>query len=58
MLECLDWDVIFGSVMKTGFFFILMCDGCAFIDMFVVGSCDIGSAHIVFDKMSERKVFP
>lgn len=48
--------VIFGFVMKSGYFDSHVCVGCALIDMFVKGSSDMDSARKVFDKMRERNV--
>ncbi|CAI0546714.1 unnamed protein product [Linum tenue] len=49
-------EVIFGSVLKTGYLGSDVCVGCALIDMFVKGGKDLESAYQVFDKMPERNV--
>lgn len=46
--------VIFGFVLKTGYFDSDVCVGCALIDMFAKGSSDIDSARVVFEKMQEK----
>ncbi|KAL7229741.1 hypothetical protein ACSBR2_008281 [Camellia fascicularis] len=46
--------IIFGFVIKTGYFESDVCIGCALIDMFVKGCGDLGSAKKVFDIMPER----
>ncbi|KAK6936703.1 Pentatricopeptide repeat [Dillenia turbinata] len=46
--------IILGFVIKSGFFDTDVCVGCALIDMFVNGGCDLESAKKVFDKMPER----
>ncbi|KAI8032912.1 Pentatricopeptide repeat-containing protein [Camellia lanceoleosa] len=46
--------IIFGFVIKTGYFESDVCIGCALIDMFVKGCGDLGSAKKVFDIMRER----
>ncbi|KAK2977434.1 hypothetical protein RJ640_028595 [Escallonia rubra] len=46
--------VIFGFVMKTGYFESDLCVGCALIDLFAKGRGDLGSAKKVFDEMPER----
>ncbi|KAK2977455.1 hypothetical protein RJ640_028616 [Escallonia rubra] len=43
--------VIFGFVMKTGYFESDLCVGCALIDLFAKGRGDLGSAKKVFDEM-------
>ncbi|KAL5811413.1 hypothetical protein ACOSQ4_027981 [Xanthoceras sorbifolium] len=48
--------IIFGFLMKCGFFAGEVCVGCALIDMFVKGGGDLESAYKVFDKMTERNV--
>ncbi|XP_061351207.1 pentatricopeptide repeat-containing protein At3g49170, chloroplastic [Gastrolobium bilobum] len=48
--------VIFGFVLKTGYFDSDVCVGCSLIDMFVKGGNDIESARMVFEKMRERNV--
>ncbi|CAJ1978209.1 unnamed protein product [Sphenostylis stenocarpa] len=48
--------VIFGFVLKTGYFDSHVCVGCALIDMFVKGSGDIQSARLVFDKMRDKNL--
>ncbi|KAK9271679.1 hypothetical protein L1049_002042 [Liquidambar formosana] len=48
--------VIFGSVIKTGYFESDVCVGCALIDMFAKGGCDLDSAYKVFEQMPERNV--
>ncbi|XP_057457733.1 pentatricopeptide repeat-containing protein At3g49170, chloroplastic [Lotus japonicus] len=48
--------VVFGSVLKTGYFDSHVSVGCELIDMFVKGCGDIESAHRVFEKMQERNV--
>ncbi|KAL5999019.1 hypothetical protein ACLOJK_009969 [Asimina triloba] len=47
--------VIFGSVLKTGFFESDVCVGCALIDMFA-RSEDLQYARSVFERMIERNV--
>ncbi|XP_058206129.1 pentatricopeptide repeat-containing protein At3g49170, chloroplastic [Rhododendron vialii] len=47
-------DVIFGSVIKTGYFESDVCIGCALIEMFAKGSGDFDSAKKVFDRMPDR----
>ncbi|KDP23741.1 hypothetical protein JCGZ_23574 [Jatropha curcas] len=47
-------EIIFGSLLKSGYFDSHVCVGCALIDMFVRGSGDFVSAHKVFDNMAER----
>lgn len=49
-------EIIFGSVIKTGYLQSDVCVGCALIDMFAKGIVDLDSAYKVFDKMSERNV--
>ncbi|PIA49029.1 hypothetical protein AQUCO_01300111v1 [Aquilegia coerulea] len=57
---CCDVDnawvgrVIFGSVIKTGYFESNLCVGCELIDLFTKGMGDLISARKVFDKMPER----
>ncbi|XP_059629073.1 pentatricopeptide repeat-containing protein At3g49170, chloroplastic-like [Cornus florida] len=46
--------VIFGSVIKTGYFESDVCVGCALIDMFAKGCSDLNSAKKVFDKIPEK----
>ncbi|KAK7313966.1 hypothetical protein VNO77_39173 [Canavalia gladiata] len=48
--------VIFGFILKTGYFDSNVCVGCSLIDMFAKGGGDIKSAHMVFDKMQEKNV--
>ncbi|WCJ43736.1 Tetratricopeptide repeat (TPR)-like superfamily protein [Euphorbia peplus] len=48
--------VVFGSVIKSGYFDAHVCVGCALIDMFVKGSGDFEAAYKVFDKMSDKNV--
>ncbi|KAK2983682.1 hypothetical protein RJ640_023216 [Escallonia rubra] len=48
--------VLFGFVMKTGYFESELCVGCALIDMFAKGRGDLGSAKKVFDGMPERNL--
>ncbi|TKY68238.1 Pentatricopeptide repeat-containing protein [Spatholobus suberectus] len=48
--------VIFGFLLKTGYFDSDVCVGCALIDMFTKGGDDIESARMVFEKMQERNV--
>ncbi|KAI3696570.1 hypothetical protein L6452_28944 [Arctium lappa] len=47
-------EVIFGFVIKTGYFELDVCVGCALIDLFAKGFRDLVSAKKVFDKMPER----
>ncbi|OAY44342.1 pentatricopeptide repeat-containing protein At3g49170, chloroplastic [Manihot esculenta] len=49
-------EIIFGSLMKSGYFNSHVCVGCALIDMFVKGSGDFDSAYKVFDKMNEKNI--
>ncbi|KAF2321169.1 hypothetical protein GH714_034895 [Hevea brasiliensis] len=49
-------QIIFGSVIKSGYFDSHVCVGCALIDMFVMGSGDFNAAYKVFDKMTEKNV--
>ncbi|CAK9187737.1 unnamed protein product [Ilex paraguariensis] len=46
--------VIFGFVIKTGYFESDVCVGCALIDLFSKGFSDLNSAKKLFDKMPER----
>ncbi|KAM7463697.1 hypothetical protein LguiA_031818 [Lonicera macranthoides] len=46
--------VIFGFVIKTGYFESDLNVGCMLIDMFAKGGGDLVSAKMVFDKMPER----
>ncbi|KAL3630686.1 hypothetical protein CASFOL_023670 [Castilleja foliolosa] len=46
--------VIFGFLLKTGYFESDVCVGCALIDLFTKGFDDLVSARKVFDKMPER----
>ncbi|KAK9103867.1 hypothetical protein Sjap_021121 [Stephania japonica] len=48
--------VVFGFVIKTGYFMADVCVGCELIEMFVKGFGDLVSARKVFDEMSERNV--
>nr|XP_016465387.1 PREDICTED: pentatricopeptide repeat-containing protein At3g49170, chloroplastic-like [Nicotiana tabacum] len=48
--------VIFGFVVKTGYFESDICVGCALIDLFAKGFCDLRSAKQVFDRMPERNL--
>ncbi|KAI4300777.1 hypothetical protein L6164_034113 [Bauhinia variegata] len=48
--------IIFGIVMKTGYFDSDVCVGCTLIDMFAKGSYDMDSACKVFDKMAQKDV--
>lgn len=48
--------VIFGFVIKTGYFESDICVGCALIDLFTKGFSDLRSAKEVFDRMPERNV--
>ncbi|KAA8540022.1 hypothetical protein F0562_026714 [Nyssa sinensis] len=47
-------ELIFGFVIKTGYFESDVCVGCALIDMFAKGSCNLDSAKKVFAKMPEK----
>ncbi|KAJ9159573.1 hypothetical protein P3X46_025075, partial [Hevea brasiliensis] len=49
-------QIIFGSVIKSGYFDSHVCVGCALIDVFVMGSGDFNAAYKVFDKMTEKNV--
>ncbi|KAF7148937.1 hypothetical protein RHSIM_Rhsim03G0201700 [Rhododendron simsii] len=51
-------DVIFGSVIKTGYFESDVCIGCALIEMFAKGSGDFDSAKKVFDRMPDKNSVP
>lgn len=46
--------IIFGFVIKTGYFESDLCVGCALIDLFAKGLRDLKLAKNVFDKMTER----
>ncbi|KAG7955699.1 hypothetical protein I3843_11G085900 [Carya illinoinensis] len=46
--------MIFGFVIKSGYFESDVCVGCALIDMFVKGSGDVDLAYKVFEKMPEK----
>ncbi|KAL3838085.1 hypothetical protein ACJIZ3_022676 [Penstemon smallii] len=46
--------VVYGFLIKTGYFESDLCVGCALIDMFVKGFGDLKSARKVFDVMPER----
>ncbi|KAL0400615.1 UNVERIFIED_CONTAM: Pentatricopeptide repeat-containing protein, chloroplastic [Sesamum latifolium] len=46
--------VIFGFLMKTGYFESDVCVGCALIDLFVKGFGDLESAKKVFDEMPDK----
>lgn len=46
--------IIYGFLLKCGYFDSDVCVGCALIDMFVKGSGDLESAYKVFDKMTEK----
>lgn len=46
--------VIFGFLMKTGYFESDVCVGCALIDLFVKGFGDLESAKKLFDEMPEK----
>ncbi|GFS32177.1 tetratricopeptide repeat (TPR)-like superfamily protein [Actinidia rufa] len=46
--------VVFGFVIKTGYFESDVCVGCALVDLFAKGMGDLNSAHKVFDKMPEK----
>lgn len=46
--------VIFGFLIKTGYFESDVCVGCALIDLFAKGFGDLESAKKVFDAMPER----
>ncbi|CAN4108617.1 unnamed protein product [Withania somnifera] len=48
--------VVFGFVIKTGYFESDICVGCALIDLFAKGFSDLRSAKKVFDRMPERNV--
>nr|KYP35399.1 hypothetical protein KK1_043566 [Cajanus cajan] len=48
--------VIFGFVLKTGYFDSHVCVGCALIDMLIKGGADIESARMVFEKMQDKNV--
>ncbi|XAR52231.1 hypothetical protein NMG60_11020180 [Bertholletia excelsa] len=47
-------EIIFGFVVKTGFFESDVCVGCALMDLFARGTGDLGSAKKVFEKMPAR----
>ncbi|GKV25682.1 hypothetical protein SLEP1_g35081 [Rubroshorea leprosula] len=49
-------EVIFGLLIKSGYFDSDVNVGCALIDMLVKGSGDLESAYKVFDRMSVRNV--
>nr|GMD49649.1 pentatricopeptide repeat-containing protein At3g49170, chloroplastic [Ipomoea batatas] len=46
--------VVFGFVIKTGYFDSDVCVGCALVDLFTKGFGDLESAQKVFDKMPEK----
>ncbi|KAB1220578.1 hypothetical protein CJ030_MR3G015831 [Morella rubra] len=46
--------MIFGFVIKSGYFGADVCVGCALIDMLVKGSNDVDTAFKVFQKMPEK----
>lgn len=46
--------VIFGTVIKSGYFESDVCVGCALIDLFAKGFCDLNLAKKVFDKMPQK----
>jgi pentatricopeptide repeat protein len=46
--------MIFGFVIKSGYFESDLCVGCALIDMLVKGSGDVDLAYKVFEKMPEK----
>nr|POE99252.1 pentatricopeptide repeat-containing protein, chloroplastic [Quercus suber] len=46
--------MIFGFVIKTGYFESDVCVGCALIDMFMKGGCDVDLAYKVFEKMPKK----
>lgn len=48
--------VVFGFLLKTGYFDSHVSVGCGLIDMFVKGCGDVESARKVFDRMFERNV--
>ncbi|OVA01955.1 Pentatricopeptide repeat [Macleaya cordata] len=48
--------VIFGFVIKTGYFEADLCVGCALIDMYVKSEVDLVSARRVFDEMPVKNV--
>lgn len=48
--------VVFGFVLKTGYFDSHVSVGCALIEMFVKGGRDVESARKVFEEMRERNV--
>lgn len=48
--------IIFGFLLKCGYFDSDVCVGCGLIDMFVKGSRDLDSAYKVFNKMTQRNV--
>ncbi|XP_034679968.1 pentatricopeptide repeat-containing protein At3g49170, chloroplastic-like [Vitis riparia] len=49
-------EIIYGFVVKTGYFEADVCVGCELIDMFVKGSGDLGSGYKVFEKLPERNL--
>ncbi|KAJ6340608.1 hypothetical protein OIU77_008381 [Salix suchowensis] len=49
-------EIIFGFLLKTGYFESDLCVGCALIDMFAKGNDDLESAYKVFARMPERNV--
>ncbi|KAF9616372.1 hypothetical protein IFM89_029626 [Coptis chinensis] len=57
---CRDYDnawigrVVFGSVLKSGYFESNLCVGCELIELFTKGMGDLDSARKVFDRMPER----
>ncbi|XP_044468316.1 pentatricopeptide repeat-containing protein At3g49170, chloroplastic [Mangifera indica] len=48
--------IVFGFLLKCGYFESDVCVGCALIDMFVKGGGDLESGFRVFDNMPERNV--
>ncbi|GAV66211.1 PPR domain-containing protein/PPR_2 domain-containing protein/PPR_3 domain-containing protein/DYW_deaminase domain-containing protein [Cephalotus follicularis] len=48
--------IVFGFLIKCGYFESDVCVGCSLIDMFAKGSGDLESARKVFNKMPERNV--
>ena len=49
-------EIIYGSVLKTGYFGADVCVGCELIDMFAKSSGDLGLAYKVFEKMPEKNL--
>uniref|UniRef100_A0A2N9I885 Pentacotripeptide-repeat region of PRORP domain-containing protein n=1 Tax=Fagus sylvatica TaxID=28930 RepID=A0A2N9I885_FAGSY len=47
-------QMIFGFVVKSGYFGSDVCVGCALIDMFAKGGGDLDLAYKVFEKMPEK----